>query len=95
MLGREPVSVPVSLCCDAIKDKWCREKWKVREMESKNTGGDSSAEMIKRINKSYNIYFPCVFLSNDAIDPLTLFTPLILIIMYFAEDQKSQERNYC
>lgn len=42
MLGKEPVSVPVSLCCDAVKDSDAErnEPWKL-----KNTGGDSSAEI--------------------------------------------------
>lgn len=66
-------------------------------MESKNTGGDSSAKMIKKkpIHHTVFMCFLYVFLSSDTIDPLTFFTPLILIIIYFAEDQNSQERNYC
>lgn len=90
MPGEEPVSVSVSLCCDAINDKWCREKWTV---EITNTGGDSSAKMMK--SHSLHVRDLSVFLSSDAIDPPALFTPLILTLTHFAKDQNSQERNYC
>lgn len=64
-------------------------------MEIANTGGDSSAKMMKRTSKSHSLHVHNlgVFLSSDAIDPL--FTPLILILTHFAKDQNSQERNYC
>lgn len=59
MLGKEPVSVPVSLCCDAVKDSDAErnEPWKL-----KNTGGDSSAE-IKRTNKSHNLHVHSIHIS--------------------------------
>ncbi|MXQ84594.1 hypothetical protein E5288_WYG020760 [Bos mutus] len=51
VLGKEPVSVPVSLCRDAVKDSDAErnEPWKLE-----TTGGDSSAEM-KRTDKSHNL----------------------------------------
>jgi len=52
VLGKEPVSVPVSLCRDAVKDSDAErnEPWKLE-----TTGGDSSAEM-KRTDKSHNLH---------------------------------------